>query len=181
LVSFRWGFKILGWLVLSVLLYSACLAVFLYGVDETIGRRNREVSSGLLEIERELEAATVTAARLDEFRAEREWRAKQLAELDSALPSGPEIDRLEADLKEIGKAVGVEVANVVPGQAEEYDFHAMFPLELGASGSYDALAEFGVELGKLPRLQHVRGIQLERNDDGFAARLRLDTYYYLRR
>jgi type IV pilus assembly protein PilO len=85
--------------------------------------------------------------------------------LDSAiteLPEKKEIDELLAQLNDIGKKSGLEIARVEPGKESVggTDFFARIPIKMTVSGSYHEIAMFMQEVSNMRRIVNVSGFDL---------------------
>ena len=86
-------------------------------------------------------------------------------ELDQALtelPEKKEIDELLAQLNDVGKKSGLEIARVEPGKESVSggDFFARIPIKMTVSGNYHEISMFLQEVANLRRIVNVNGISL---------------------
>jgi type IV pilus assembly protein PilO len=88
-------------------------------------------------------------------------------ELDQALtelPEKKEIDELLAQLNDVGKKSGLEIARVEPGKESVSggEFFARIPIRMTVSGNYHEISMFLQEVANLRRIVNVNGITLDR-------------------
>ncbi len=88
-------------------------------------------------------------------------------ELDQALtelPEKKEIDELLAQLNDVGKKSGLEIARVEPGKesVSSGEFFARIPIKMTVSGNYHEISMFLQEVANLRRIVNVNGISLEK-------------------
>ena len=86
-------------------------------------------------------------------------------ELDQALtelPEKKEIDELLAQLNDVGKKSGLEIARVEPGKESVSggEFFARIPIKMTVSGNYHEISMFLQEVANLRRIVNVNGISL---------------------
>jgi type IV pilus assembly protein PilO len=94
-------------------------------------------------------------------------RRKEMDELEqrfqvalTQLPERKDIEELLAQLNDVGKKSGLEIASVTPGQESAQGFIASIPISMSVTGNYHEIALFLQEVGNLPRIVHVSEIKL---------------------
>ncbi|MFT3706785.1 MAG: type 4a pilus biogenesis protein PilO [Archangium sp.] len=94
-------------------------------------------------------------------------RRKEMDELEqrfqvalTQLPERKDIEELLAQLNDVGKKSGLEIAAVTPGQESAQGFIASIPISMSVTGNYHEIALFLQEVGNLPRIVHVSDIKL---------------------
>ncbi|WP_224366862.1 type 4a pilus biogenesis protein PilO [Hyalangium versicolor] len=104
------------------------------------------------------------AQNLNERRREMDVLEQKLAEALTELPEKKEIDELLAQLNDIGKKSGLEIARVEPGKesAGGSDFFARIPIKMTVSGNYHEIAMFMQEIANMRRIVNVNGIDLSK-------------------
>jgi type IV pilus assembly protein PilO len=103
------------------------------------------------------------AQNLNERRREMDVLEQKLAEALTELPEKKEIDELLAQLNDIGKKSGLEIARVEPGkEATGSEFFARIPIKMTVSGNYHEIAVFMQELANMRRIVNVNGISLDK-------------------
>ena len=102
------------------------------------------------------------AQNLNERRREMDVLEQKLAEALTELPEKKEIDELLAQLNDIGKKSGLEIARVEPGKESVggSDFFARIPIKMTVSGNYHEIAMFMQEIANMRRIVNVNGIDL---------------------
>ena len=101
------------------------------------------------------------AQNLNERRREMDVLEQKLAEALTELPEKKEIDELLAQLNDIGKKSGLEIARVEPGtESAGSEFFARIPIKMTVSGNYHEIAMFMQEVANMRRIVNVNGITL---------------------
>jgi type IV pilus assembly protein PilO len=104
------------------------------------------------------------AQNLNERRREMDVLEQKLAEALTELPEKKEIDELLAQLNDIGKKSGLEIARVEPGKESVSggEFFARIPIKMTVSGNYHEIAMFLQEIAGMRRIVNVNGIVLDK-------------------
>jgi type IV pilus assembly protein PilO len=102
------------------------------------------------------------AQNLNERRREMDVLQQKLDSAITELPEKKEIDELLAQLNDIGKKSGLEIARVEPGKESVggTDFFARIPIKMTVSGSYHEIAMFMQEVSNMRRIVNVSGFDL---------------------
>ncbi len=104
------------------------------------------------------------AQNLNERRRELDVLDQKLAEALTELPEKKEIDELLAQINDIGKKSGLEIARVEPGKetTSGAEFFARIPIKMTVSGNYHEIAMFMQEIANMRRIVNVNGIALDK-------------------
>jgi type IV pilus assembly protein PilO len=104
------------------------------------------------------------AQNLNERRREMDVLEQKLAEALTELPEKKEIDELLAQLNDVGKKSGLEIARVEPGRetTSSGEFFARIPIKMTVSGNYHEISMFLQEVANMRRIVNVNGIALDR-------------------
>lgn len=102
------------------------------------------------------------AQNLNERRREMDVLEQKLAEALTELPEKKEIDELLAQLNDVGKKSGLEIARVEPGKetVSSGEFFARIPIKMTVSGNYHEISMFLQEVASMRRIVNVNGIDL---------------------
>lgn len=100
------------------------------------------------------------AQNLNERRREMDILEQKLAEALTELPEKKEIDELLAQLNDVGKKSGLEIARVEPGAEASANFFAKIPIRMAVSGNYHEIAMFLQEIANMRRIVNVNNIKL---------------------
>jgi type IV pilus assembly protein PilO len=102
------------------------------------------------------------AQNLNERRREMDVLEQKLAEALTELPENKDVEELLAQLNDIGKKSGLEIARVEPGPETVGggDFFARIPIRMSVSGNYHEIAMFLQEVANMRRIVNVNNIQL---------------------
>jgi type IV pilus assembly protein PilO len=102
------------------------------------------------------------AQNLNERRREMDVLEQKLAEALTELPENKDVEELLAQLNDIGKKSGLEIARVEPGPETVGggDFFARIPIRMSVAGNYHEIAMFLQEVANMRRIVNVNNIQL---------------------
>ncbi|MFT3842515.1 MAG: type 4a pilus biogenesis protein PilO [Myxococcaceae bacterium] len=100
------------------------------------------------------------AQNLTERRKELDSLDQQLQEALTELPERKDIDELLAQLNDVGKKSGLEIAQVAPGNETNANFYAQIPIKMTVSGNYHEIALFMQEIANMRRIVNVNNIKL---------------------
>ena len=103
------------------------------------------------------------AQNLNERRREMDVLEQKLAEALTELPENKDIEELLAQLNDIGKKSGLEIARVEPGPETVGggDFFARIPIKMVVSGNYHEIAMFLQQVSTMRRIVNVNNIRLD--------------------
>lgn len=117
-----------------------------------------EQTKGALEVQ--LAEKKEIAQNLTERRKELDSLDQQLQEALTELPERKDIDELLAQLNDVGKKSGLEIAQVAPGNETNANFYAQIPIKMTVSGNYHEIALFMQEIANMRRIVNVNNIKL---------------------
>jgi type IV pilus assembly protein PilO len=102
------------------------------------------------------------AQNLNERRREMDVLEQKLAEALTELPEKKEIDELLAQINDVGKKSGLEIARVEPGKESVNggEFFARIPIKMTVSGNYHEISMFLQEIANMRRIVNVNNIDL---------------------
>jgi type IV pilus assembly protein PilO len=111
----------------------------------------------------ELAEKSEIAQNLNERRREMDVLEQKLAEALTELPENKDVEELLAQLNDIGKKSGLEIARVEPGPESVGggDFFARIPIKMSVSGNYQEIAMFLQEVSTMRRIVNVNNIKLD--------------------
>ncbi|QRK03994.1 type 4a pilus biogenesis protein PilO [Archangium violaceum] len=111
----------------------------------------------------ELAEKSEIAQNLNERRREMDVLEQKLAEALTELPENKDVEELLAQLNDIGKKAGLEIARVEPGPETVggSDFFARIPIKMVVSGNYHEIAMFLQEVSTMRRIVNVNNIKLD--------------------
>lgn len=113
-------------------------------------------------LDNDLAEKSEIAQNLNERRREMDVLEQKLAEALTELPEKKEIDELLAQINDVGKKSGLEIARVEPGKetVSGGEFFARIPIKMTVSGNYHEIAMFMQEIANMRRIVNVNGIDL---------------------
>ncbi|RKG67322.1 pilus assembly protein PilO [Corallococcus sp. CA054B] len=132
---------------------------FIKPTDENIARR----AADRRKLDQELAEKSEIAQNLNERRREMDVLEQKLAEALTELPERRDMEELLAQINDIGKKSGLEIARVEPGKeyVEGTEFFARIPIKMTVSGNYHEIAMFLQEMANMRRIVNVNNIKLD--------------------
>ncbi|AFE09845.1 type IV pilus biogenesis protein PilO [Corallococcus coralloides DSM 2259] len=132
---------------------------FIKPTDETIARR----AADRRKLDQELAEKSEIAQNLNERRREMDVLEQKLAEALTELPERRDMEELLAQINDIGKKSGLEIARVEPGKeyVDGTEFFARIPIKMTVSGNYHEIAMFLQEMANMRRIVNVNNIKLD--------------------
>jgi type IV pilus assembly protein PilO len=148
-----------GLLAAVVLLTAANFFFVIQPIDEQVTR----VRADQRRLDLELAEKSEIAQNLNERRREMDVLEQKLAEALTELPENKDVEELLAQLNDIGKKSGLEIARVEPGPESVGggDFFSRIPIKMSVSGNYHEIAMFLQEVANMRRIVNVNNIKLD--------------------
>jgi type IV pilus assembly protein PilO len=149
-----------GGLAALVVLLTA--ANFFFGI-QPLEVEMQEQQAEQRKLDLELAEKSEIAQNLNERRREMDVLEQRLAEALTELPENKDIEELLAQINDIGKKSGLEIARVEPGPETvgSGDFFARIPIKMVVSGNYHEIAMFLQEVSTMRRIVNVNNIRLD--------------------
>lgn len=149
-----------GGLAALVVLLTA--ANFFFGIQPLEVQMERQLGEQR-KLDLELAEKSEIAQNLNERRREMDVLEQRLAEALTELPENKDIEELLAQINDIGKKSGLEIARVEPGPETVGggDFFARIPIKVVVSGNYHEIAMFLQEVSTMRRIVNVNNIKLD--------------------
>lgn len=149
-----------GGLAALVVLLTA--ANFFFGIQPLEVEMERQQAEQR-KLDLELAEKSEIAQNLNERRREMDVLEQKLAEALTELPENKDIEELLAQLNDIGKKSGLEIARVEPGPETVGggDFFSRIPIKMVVSGNYHEIALFLQEVSTMRRIVNVNNIKLD--------------------
>jgi type IV pilus assembly protein PilO len=141
---------------LVVLATLGCYFWLIQGVEDTIANtvaQQRAEDSKLAE-KKEI------ADNLNERRREMDQLEQKLQDALTELPEKKDIDELLAQLNDVGKKAGLEIAKVTPGSEAKDAFYSRIPIAMAVNGNYHEIAIFLQEIANMRRIVNVNNIKM---------------------
>lgn len=151
--------QLLLFVILAGVFYGAFHYMIYSGMQQEIDQKETEKQ----DLQKEVEAGKLTAARLPEFKREVERREAQLQTLSRILPSSKEVDDLLRKVQALASQSNLNVLRFKPEATQPVDFYAKWPISLEFDGSYHNLAHFFDRLSKLSRIVNVSNVKITAN------------------
>jgi type IV pilus assembly protein PilO len=149
-----------GGLAAAVVLMTAANFFFvIQPLEETMER----LKADQRKLDMELAEKSEIAQNLNERRREMDVLEQKLAEALTELPENKDVEELLAQLNDVGKKSGLEIARVEPGPESVGggDFFARIPIKMMVSGNYHEIAMFLQEVANMRRIVNVNNIKLD--------------------
>lgn len=142
-----------------VMMTAANFFLFIQPLEEKMVRQKAEQRK----LDLDLAEKSEIAQNLNERRREMDVLEQKLAEALTELPENKDVEELLAQLNDIGKKSGLEIARVEPGPETVGggDFFARIPIKMSVSGNYHEIAMFLQEVSNMRRIVNVNNIKLD--------------------
>jgi type IV pilus assembly protein PilO len=153
------GVKLGGLFAAVALITAANFFFFIQPLEDQIANQRNEQRK----LERDLAEKSEIAQNLNERRREMDLLEQKLAEALTELPENKDVEELLAQLNDVGKKSGLEIARVEPS-AETVaggEFFARIPIKMSVSGNFHEVAVFFQEVANMRRIVNVSNIRLE--------------------
>ena len=111
------------------------------------------------QLEIQLQEKQEIAQKLNERRREMDVLETKLQEALTELPEKKDLEELLAQLNDIGKKSGLEIALVEPVAESPAGFYAKIPIKMNVSGNYHEIARFLFDVSNLRRIVNVNNIK----------------------
>lgn len=153
------GVKLGGLFATVALITAANFFLFIKPLEEQIANQRNEQRR----LERDLAEKSEIAQNLNERRREMDLLEQKLAEALTELPENKDVEELLAQLNDVGKKSGLEIARVEPGPETVAggEFFARIPIKMAVSGNFHEVALFFQEVANMRRIVNVSNIRLE--------------------
>jgi type IV pilus assembly protein PilO len=122
-----------------------------------------KLQSEQVRLEQQLAEKKNIADNLNALRKEMDSLDQQLQEALTELPDSKDIDELLAQLNDVGKKSGLDIAKVEPAAEATESFFARIPVKMSVSGNYHEIALFFQEVANMRRIVNVNNIRLTVN------------------
>jgi len=149
---FRWG----GLAVAVVLLTLANFLLFVNPLETAIGQQQARQRA----LDAQLQEKSEIAQNLNERRREMDVLQQKLDEALSELPEQADVDELLAQLNDVGRKSGLEIATVEPTPEQPAQIYVKIPIRMSVTGNYNEVALFLQEVANMRRIVNVNNIRL---------------------
>ena len=149
---YRWG----GVAVAVVLITLANFLLFVNPVEGAI--TGQQVRQRLLDAQ--LQEKSEIAQNLNERRREMDVLQQKLDEALSELPEEADVDELLAQLNDVGRKSGLEIATVEPTAEQPAQIYVKIPIRMSVTGNYNEVALFLQEVANMRRIVNVNNLRL---------------------
>jgi type IV pilus assembly protein PilO len=146
---------------LAALVVAMTVANFFLGI-KPLEEQSESLRADQRKLDLELAEKSEIAQNLNERRREMDVLEQKLAEALTELPENKDVEELLAQLNDIGKKAGLEIARVEPSgeTVGGGEFFARIPIKMAVSGNYHEIAMFLQEVANMRRIVNVNNIQL---------------------
>jgi type IV pilus assembly protein PilO len=145
-------------IVLGLAVVTTAASYFLLITDVEV--QIESLKAQQLSADRTLAEKQALADNLNERRKEMDALEQRLQEALTELPEKKDLEELLAQLNDVGKKSGLEIAKVTPGAEAFERFYAKIPISISVSGNYHEIAMFLQEIANMRRIVNVNNITL---------------------
>ena len=149
---YRWG----GLALAVVLLTLANFLLFVNPVEGAIQQQQARQRA----LDAQLQEKSEIAQNLNERRREMDVLQQKLDEALSELPEQADVDELLAQLNDVGRMSGLEIATVEPTAEQPAQIYVKIPIRMSVVGNYNEVALFLQEVANMRRIVNVNNIRL---------------------
>jgi type IV pilus assembly protein PilO len=149
---YRWG-------GLAVAVVLVTLANFFFFVNPVEGSIQQQQSRQRA-LDSQLQEKSEIAQNLNERRREMDVLQQKLDEALSELPEQADVDELLAQLNDVGRKSGLEIATVEPTAEQPAQIYVKIPIRMSVVGNYNEVALFLQEVANMRRIVNVNNIRL---------------------
>jgi type IV pilus assembly protein PilO len=143
--------------LLAVVLLLEGAAIF-YGLYQPRMKEYADLKGKLDDLQRQIQDNRRIANNLPRYKSEYEQLKKDLDAALTELPNQKEIPSLLTSISSIGKGAGLEFLLFRPKPEVPKDFYAEVPVDIAISGTFFNVADFFVEVAKLPRIVNINNV-----------------------
>jgi len=145
-----------GLLIVCAALTAANFFIFVSDVEDKITAQE----SRQRQLEQQLAEKKAIAQNLNERRREMDMLEQKLADALTQLPENKDIDELLAQMNDVARKSGLEIAKVEPGTEVPATFFAKIPIRMSVSGNYHEFAIFLQEVANMRRIVNVTDVKM---------------------
>jgi len=145
-----------GLLIIAAALTAGNYFVLISDVEDRITQQEGKQR----QLEQQLAEKKAIAQNLNERRREMDQLEQKLADALTQLPETKDIDDLLAQMNDVAKKSGLEIAKVEPGPEVSANFFAKIPIKMGVSGNYHELGIFLQEVANMRRIVNVTDVRM---------------------
>ena len=142
-------------LAIVLLLESAGL---FYGLYQPRMVAYAELQTRLDDLQRQIQDNRRIANNLPRYKSEYEQLKKDLESALTELPNQKEIPALLTSISSVGKEAGLDFLLFRPKPEVSKDFYAEVPVDIAVSGTFYNVADFFVQVAKLPRIVNINNV-----------------------
>jgi type IV pilus assembly protein PilO len=145
-----------GLLAICAALTAGNFFIFISDIEDRITTQQIKQA----QLEQQLAEKRAIAQNLNERRREMDQLEQKLADALTQLPENKDIDELLAQMNDVAKKSGLDIAKVEPGAEVPATFFAKIPIKVGVSGNYHELGIFLQEVANMRRIVNVTDLRM---------------------
>jgi type IV pilus assembly protein PilO len=149
---YRWG----GLALAVILVTLGNFLLFVNPVESSIAAQQGRQRA----LDAQLQEKSEIAQNLNERRREMDVLQQKLDEALSELPEQADVDELLAQLNDVGRKSGLEIATVEPTAEQPAQIYVKIPIRMSVTGNYNEVAIFLQEVANMRRIVNVNNIRL---------------------
>ncbi len=161
--------SVTGQLGVSVFLAAAICGGFYYFWYSDALQRETEKKARLEQLQKEIRALEVTAAKLQEFQREVQLLEAKLETLKRILPPEKEMPDLMRRVQYLCSQSNLSIKRFTPGTVATRDFYQEVPINIDVEGTYHNLGAFFDRISRLSRLVNMGTIKITAQADPTAS------------
>ncbi len=158
-----------GQLGVSVFLAVLICGLFYYMYYSDALAKEAEKKARLEQLQKEIRALEVTAAKLQEFQREVQLLEAKLETLKRILPPEKEMPDLMRRVQYLCSQSNLSIKKFTPGTVATKEFYQEVPIAIDVEGTYHNLAAFFDRISRLSRLVNMGNIQIRAQADPSAS------------
>jgi type IV pilus assembly protein PilO len=143
--------------LLAVLLLLEAAGIF-YGLYQPRMTAYAALQTKLDDLQRQIQDNRRIANNLPRYKSEYEQLKKDLDAALTELPNQKEIPTLLTSISSLGKGAGLDFLLFRPRAEVPKDFYAEVPVDIAVSGTFYNVADFFLEVAKLPRIVNINNV-----------------------
>ncbi len=145
-----------GLAIVAVIVTAVNYFMFIQDIEDKIQRAITQEGN----LERTLAEKQDIANNLADRRRELDQLEQKLADALTELPDKKEIEELLAQLNDLGRKSGLDIAKVTPESEVAAGFISKIPIKMSVSGNYHEIAMFLQEVANMRRIVNANNIAL---------------------
>ncbi len=145
---------------ISIALAAVIGGLFYWQVYQGMLEEETQKKTHLADLQKQIQALEVTAARLQDFQRELAYFERRLEAVKLRLPPEKEAPDLIRKISNLTSESSLRTSVFQPGATVQRDFYQEWPVSISVDGTYHNLGAFFDRINRLPRLVNASGIKI---------------------